>query len=336
MGERTEQENLLRWYLLGATSPEEDEQIELRLRNGEITYELLLAEEGLIDDYTLGMMPAFERELFELNFVSTDARRLKLLISEAAVRYAANRKRPGTVTYTWRTTLSDFVFKHWKIAYYTALLFAIGFGVFHWSRDRTELAKGMRALNNAFHEQRPTEARITGFDYAVTNLPRGAKATIQIPPADIHEMDSAGFLLLKAARENENADTLHALGNFYLARRDFDNAIDQFKKALAYNRNDARIHSDYAAALVEKIKNAGSQKIERPEIIDQAFSHLNRALELDGNLLEALFNRALLYQLQNLREPAQEAWKKYLEKDGVSKWADEANSHLRELQLKSE
>ncbi|MBO0797665.1 MAG: tetratricopeptide repeat protein [Blastocatellia bacterium] len=329
MDERTEQENLLRWYLLGATSLEEDEQIELRLRNREITDELLLAEEGLIDDYAMGMLPPYERELFERNFISIDGRRLKLLISEAAVRHAAKRKNAETEAYTWRTALNRFVFKHWKIAYYTVLLFIIGFGVFPWSRGHTELVEGLRALKNAYREQRPTEARITGFPYAGSNLPRGAKATIQIPPADFRGRDEAESHLHKAAREDENAETLHALGKLYLARRDFDKAIDQFEKALAYNRNDASIHSDYAAALIEKIKNTGSQKIERPEIVDQAFSHLNRALELDGNLLEALFNRALLYHLQNLREPAQEAWKKYLEKDSVSEWADEARSHLR-------
>ncbi|MBO0721869.1 MAG: hypothetical protein J2P41_13675, partial [Blastocatellia bacterium] len=291
----------------------------------------LLAEEVLIDDYVLGMMPAYERELFESNFVWTEDRRMKLRISEAVVRHAAKRKNERIWACTWLTTSSGFVIKNWKLAYYTVLLFIIGFGVFHWSRGQTKLANGLIALNNAYREQRPTDARITGFEYAVSNLPRGAKAVSQISPADVREMDKAYFLLQEAARENENAGTLHALGNLYLARREFDNAIDQFEKALTYNQNDARIHSDYAAALVEKIKNGGSQEIERSRIIDQAFSHLNRALELDGNLLEALFNRALLYQLQNLREPAEEAWKKYLEKDSVSKWADEAKSHLSEI-----
>jgi CHAT domain-containing protein len=366
METRSDQDNLFRWYLLGATSPEEDEQIERRLQNHEINDELQLAEEELIDDYARGVLPLYERELFEENFLTTPERLKNLLMTQAAVRYAATQivPTPEELTDLFTTAVKEYgaerlpdppkavavsregrrsdwwrtLFGHRrKIASYAALLLVIGLGGWWglWLLSESEVARGLTILENAFHGQRPTEARITGFGYAVSNIIRGGQAGNQKDIADYRQLDEAESLLLRAARENENGETLHALGKFYLAKREFDKAIDQFEKALTHNPNDLRTHSDLGAALVEKIKNSGDQMRDRPEAVEKAFSHINKALELDGNLLEALFNRALLYQLQNLYGPAREAWKKYLEKDSNSKWADEANSYLKELEQKS-
>jgi CHAT domain-containing protein len=350
MDTQPEQEKLFKWYLLGATSPEEDEQIEQRLRDEKITDELQLVEEDLVDDYARGMLAPYERELFEQNFLSTPERQKRLLMAQAAVRYAANQmaSAPGGLTdsslravgeggqlqspYLWWRWLFD---HRWQITTYAVLLLVIGLGVWRGFRGESEVTMGLKALNNAFREQRPTEARITGFGYAVSNVTRGGKAGNQPAATDSLQLDEADVVLRKAAREKEGAETLHALGKLYLAKRELDKAIELFEKALTYNPNDARTHSDLGAALVEKLKNSGNQNREEPEVVDKAFSHINRALELDENLLEALFNRALLYQLQNLNVPAREAWKKYIEKDTNSKWADEANSHLKELGLKS-
>jgi CHAT domain-containing protein/Flp pilus assembly protein TadD len=351
MDTQPEQENLLKWYLLGATSTEEDEQIEQRIRDEKITDELQLAEESLIDDYARGMLSAYERELFEQNFLTTPERQKSLLMAQAAVRYAAQHfesteewlvdsppkagEEVRKAHPRWPDWLRALFYHRWRIATYALLLLVIGFGVWRGLRSQSEVARGLTALNNAFREQRPTEARMTGFGYAVSNVTRGGRADNQTAVADYLQLEEAEVLLRKAAREKEGAETLHALGKFYLAKREFDKAIEQFEKALTYNQDDTQTHSDLGAALVEKLKNSGDRMKEGPEVVDKAFSHINRALELDENLLEALFNRALLYQLQNLNEPAREAWKKYLEKDSNSKWADEANSYLKGLQLKS-
>jgi CHAT domain-containing protein len=351
MDTRPEQENLFKWYLLGATSPEEDEQIEQRLRNEKTTDELLLAEEELIDDYARGMLAPYERQLFEQNFLTTPERQKKLLMAQSAVRYAAEQI-PSTQGGLVDSSIKDaeeggpaqrrqpewwrvFFDQRWRVAGYALLVMVIGVGVWLWSRGESEVDRGLIALNNAFREQRPTEARITGLAYAVSNVTRGGRAENRTDIADYRHLDEAGSLLLKAAREKEDAETLHALGKLYLAKREFDKAIDQFEKALTYSPNDPQTHSDLGAALVEQIKNSGDKMRDGPEAVDKAFSHINKALELDDDLLEALFNRALLYQVQNLNVPAREAWKKYLEKDSSSKWADEANSYLKELQLRS-
>ena len=52
------------------------------------------------------------------------------------------------------------------------------------------------------------------------------------------------------------------------------------------------------------------------------------ALQLDGNLLEALFNRALCYEKQSRSDEAKADWNEYLKRDSTSPWADEARRHL--------
>jgi CHAT domain-containing protein len=63
-----------------------------------------------------------------------------------------------------------------------------------------------------------------------------------------------------------------------------------------------------------------------------SLEHLNRALELNGSLLEALFNRALLYEEMMLPQQAEEDWRKYLEKDPSSRWADEAKRRIEAIE----
>ena len=53
---------------------------------------------------------------------------------------------------------------------------------------------------------------------------------------------------------------------------------------------------------------------------------------MNGNLLEALFNRALCRQHLVLPRQAEEDWRRYLEKDPNSKWTEEARQHLKRLE----
>jgi len=61
-------------------------------------------------------------------------------------------------------------------------------------------------------------------------------------------------------------------------------------------------------------------------------SHLNRALTLNPNLLEALFNRALCREYMGQPQAAVDDWRQYLEKDPQSRWTDEARQHLKQIE----
>src|SRR5262249_15953221 len=130
-------------------------------------------------------------------------------------------------------------------------------------------------------------------------------------------------ILLDASYEHPSATVSHALGRFYLAERKFELAIKEFETALKSRPNDAQLLSDLAAAQIEKSKTdrqspePGQASLE----LARALQNLGEALQLDGALQEALFNRALCLQQMNLREMARQAWEQYLRRDGSSAWA---------------
>ncbi|HKQ73117.1 MAG TPA: tetratricopeptide repeat protein, partial [Blastocatellia bacterium] len=349
---KPEEDDRIRRYLLDDATDDERRRIEARLlEDDDYGERLLLIEDELIDDYARGALSAPEMELFSRNFLHMPQRREKLTITQEILRHASTDGKPETSAVArvdeemnsartqgdagrkwWRSLIAP----GWKPAVYsTLLLIALGIGISRWPGGASEVEKGLAALNRAYGVQRPIEARVTGFRYGVFTLNRGKETVEQKAGADYRELDEAEALLRKAARENADAESLHALGKLYLTRRDFDKALEQFEKALAYKPDNAQAHSDLGAALVEKLRSSGNRDKGGPEAINKAFNHINKALELKGDLLEALFNRALLYQTLHLYEPARDDWKKYLEKDGSSQWANEVRSHLEESQKKS-
>jgi tetratricopeptide (TPR) repeat protein len=95
---------------------------------------------------------------------------------------------------------------------------------------------------------------------------------------------------------------------------------------LGEDPNNARLHNDYGTALLEKGRAAGL------EFLAESLKHFDKALELDGSMAEALFNRALAYEEMSLPSQAEESWAKYLEQDRDSPWADEARRRLQDLE----
>lgn len=279
----------------------------------------IVADE-LIDEYVDGKFPAAELKQLEEYFLKSQARRDKLSFALSL------KKRKAEL--------------HWAKRFYkfylpaaAAAVILIGLGVVVWRafQNQSEVNKGLGALQAAYREQRSIEARISGFSYAPVLEQRGGAARV-----DYVQLDRAAKNLLDAVSDDPGAETHHALGKYYLAERQFDRAIDQFEAALKFDPQNARIHSDLGAALLERVKSHGPEP-ERAREVDEiefarSLTHLKRALELDGSLLEPLFNRALLYQHMGLLEQAEDDWRTYLERDSNSKWADEARQQLAELE----
>jgi CHAT domain-containing protein/Flp pilus assembly protein TadD len=347
-----EQEDQIRRYLLGVATPEEVEQVETDLLRGDEKVELLLMiEDELITDYALGALERSERELLEKNFFSTPERQERLVIAREMVKQASTYKprgapqmwkwvaallRPGQFGWTGQIG--------WKIAVSAALVIGLGFWI--WSLRqvdmRTEvdarLEKGMVALNQAYRERRPVKARITELQYAPFRETRGgSEADGEQAGVDLPARRRAFDLLDDAVRESSTAGSAgapaaahHAMGRLYLARKNFEDAIAEFEAALKTETNNARLHSDLGATLMEKSELEASGKSGRdPRTIDRCLEHLNRAIELDGSLLEPLFNRALLRQSLGQLFQAKEDWNNYLKKDSASPWADEARRNLK-------
>lgn len=316
-----EEQRQLRQYLLGYLAEADAEQVELRLlSDAGYSEELDIVADELIDQYVSGALPESDQQPFNAHFLKSQARRDKLEFARALKQRKAELR--------WAKRLYRFY-----LPAAAAAVLLIGLGVVVWRsfQNRSEVNEGLIALQSAYRDQRPIEARISGFGYAPLLEQRGGE-----PKADYVQLDRAERRLSDAVSDNPSADTHHALGKYYLAQHQFDKAIDQFEAALKLDPQQARVHSDLGAALLERGKSRNPD-LERDEGVQEikefaeSLTHLKKALELDGSLLEALFNRALLYEYMGLSEQAEDDWRAYLEKDPNSKWADEARQHLTEL-----
>jgi len=209
------------------------------------------------------------------------------------------------------------------------IVVGVGFGVWRAFIYQSDVDKGLLALNAAYRNQRPIEARISGFKYAPLPNQRGGPANVNYV-----ERDRAANLLLTAASERHDARAYQALGEYYLTERQFRKAVDQLKAALSLDPRNARIHSDLGAALLEEGKTYNTDKARGrgADSFADSLKHLNQALELDSSLKEALFNRAIVHTYLALIPQAEEDWKRYLQQDSKSKWADEARQNLKSLE----
>jgi CHAT domain-containing protein len=193
--------------------------------------------------------------------------------------------------------------------------------------SNTDVERGLLALNDAYKQQRPGEARITDFDYA----PPPATSRAASDNVDVVARDRAESLLREAAYRQGGPAALHALGRLYLTKRQYDEAIQALESAVASSPNDARLHSDLGAAFMERGNNPPLGESDGGMLADFArgLEHLNRALALDRSLPDALFNRGLVHQWMNVPRQAEDDWRRYLALDPKSAWADEVRNNFK-------
>lgn len=327
---RLENENLIRSYLLGTLPQARGEELEQRLlTDDDLAEELSLVEEELTEDYARNALNAADREQFEKYYLTTPKRRQKLMLVRGFKKYASD-VGPGRIADVRPSRPWYHVFQNpqWRTAAAVLLIFVAGAGVWRLYFYRNDVDKGLLALNEAYKAARPVEARVTGLGYAPFSVTRG--------PNDVNsrELDRSAALLLNAASEKPNPESLHALGRLYLLNREFDKAIQQFEEAIKTTPNNAQLQSDLGAALLEKgkLERATDQSGRSETTLASSLVHLNRALELNDSLLDARFNRALLYEEMRLTPQALQDWQKYLTFDSNSRWADEARKKLEQIQ----
>jgi tetratricopeptide (TPR) repeat protein len=340
---------IIRKYLLGQLDDEGRRQFEEQLfLDDDLFADLLAVEDELIDEHLAGELSTDETQVFEKNFLITAERRQKLSFAKALRRYTANQRtttnsaqqivsRPSVPTRNWWQLFTASPLAGAAIA---VLVIAAGFGLWRVFLHKSDVDSGLIALNNAYKQQRPIEARITKLDYAPFVTLRGNEPV----RVDARELEISERYLLDAVRDHPDAASHHALGKVYLAKRDFDRAISEFENARTLEPTNAQVYADLGAAFLERAKVSLPQENEperppqsssttkpgkRSEDLGHALENLNKALELNGNLLEAQFNRALCYQYMMLPEQAAESWRRYLERDTTSRWAEEARRNLQ-------
>jgi CHAT domain-containing protein len=332
-----------RRYFLGEMSSDEKSQIEEKLHGNELLRRRLeTVRHELFAAWALKRLSDADRESFERHFLSSEEGVKLLEFAEAVWAYYeciewvtaqadAGARRFDRIRQWLSKPVSLLVGDRnvsrpiWQplaavsVICVSALIWLLFF-------YKSPGSRGLHILYAKYAQERPVEARLTGFGYAAY------RATQNQGLVKLYndERDEAFRLIIRDANEEKSAADYQALGKAYLVYRDFNEAVARFDLALRQNPDDAKLRNDLAVALMERerAKNPGQATGEDRAL---ALEHLHRAVELDGSLLEAQWNLALCHQDQSLWRTAEEDWKKYLEKDSSSPWAEEAKGNLAKV-----
>lgn len=335
MARQNQEQNSVKRYLLKQLTVAEQHDVELRLLSDDgFAAEVEIAEDELIDAYLDQELSREERVDFEQNFLINPERQSKLISAQAFKRYL--EKIPPAPSPQKRSIFE--LLRNWLLppshgilspvsAVLTILVIA-GLGLFVWRQFvyQSDLEKGLVALNEAYRQERPIEARISTLDYAPFVSTRSGE------PQQVNslELKHAQIFLLEAEQEQGDAASAHALGKLYLLQKEHDKAIEYLEKAAKADTKNAQIYADLGAAYLEKgrLELATGKGVEN---LDRSLDYLKQALEIEPNLLEAVFNRALVHHYKAHYQEAKADWRAYLEKDSSSKWAGEARDNLKLL-----
>jgi len=334
-----EEQEAIRKYLLGALSNKaEMRRIEENiLLDDDFAEKLTVAEDQLIDEYLDGALLGAEYKNFNQFFLTLPERKQKLRLIRDLRKYAANSEtqtvkqfqKAKSVFFDWRNliTLPSF-----RLAAVAVLVLLFGFIIWRTVFYQSDVDLGVAQTRDAFRGKRTIESRTTAdLEYVPLEDMRGEDAqTI----SDQNAYKLALIYLLRAAQNPTDSEAHHRLGIFYLADKKIDESLKELNIAVNLSPGNAKIQSDTAAAYLEKSKIAKSagKEDEVSENLFIALGFVNKALEIDGSLLEALFNKGLILQEMSLvPNQAREAWEEYLKKDSTSSWAKEARENLEEL-----
>ena len=215
---KTDDQNAVRRYLLRQLSASEQESVELRLlSDDEFSKELEIGEDELIEEYLAGGLSRSERKQFEETFLASPERQQKLKAAEAVNRYFGRSSTPPTpvptIFQTLRSWLSPFSLPV-GIPVATAVLIVFGAVIWRGVIYQSDLEMGLIALNEAYRQERPVEARVSQLDHAPFITKRGADTE----RVNTLERTRAQLLLSEALKKQANADSYHGLGKFYLLK----------------------------------------------------------------------------------------------------------------------
>jgi len=240
------------------------------------------------------------------------------------------KKLPGVIGLI--RLMEKLFFPWWKAAAIIVVLVAAGLLASQHYSKTSPLDDALSSLDRAYRARRPLSARITGFCYAEFkySVERGEGTGAEELEIDYLALGRAKNFLLGSQKTDPALS--YARGKYYLTQKEFEKAIDQFNAALASSPNDAKLHSDLGAAFLGRIeRDRFSANGRKSEDVEECLKNLNRALDLNPTLLEALFNRALLYQGESMRREARQDWERYRQLDPSSPWGSEASENLKTI-----
>jgi CHAT domain-containing protein len=204
---------------------------------------------------------------------------------------------------------------------YVAIVFAAAVSFLLPLRSRSSAQAPMAALVAASSpEGRTVEPRLSGgFPWApFRSVTRGGSS-------NDHALAAAIGTTIAKVSGDTTPGSRHAAGVAELLGSQPRDAVASLT-AVAKESNEPAIWSDLAAAYL-----VTASRYEEPELLSDALAASDRALAIDPQFTEALFNRSLIIERIGLKDDARDAWKRYLNSDSTSSWAGEAREHLGAL-----
>jgi len=192
-----------------------------------------------------------------------------------------------------------------------------------------------QSLRQALAGHRPLEPRISlGLAYAPCRPNAAREGTLRC--SDLPAAGSEQGRALRAAarryqRSLAGAPAAARRGAALLAlisgsAQGIARAVGVLQEAVGPEAGDARLWNDLAAAYLVR-----SDRGREPYDLVQALNAVERALQSDPQMPEALFNRALILDRLGLRAADEAGWQRLLAVESKSGWAQEARAHLDAL-----
>jgi CHAT domain-containing protein len=316
----------IREYLLGRIADETtlERLEELMFSDEEFCSQVELAEEGLINDYVMGRLDTAEAESFRATLSHNSERRFKLELTQRLKEksLATNLNRVENKS-SFFDSLQAFLRKPQYAGALAVLVIAAVVLVVYFSRQPR--VDDLAELRSIYRQSRPTESRISDFGYAPLPQLRGSPEA-----GEQRSLRRIENNLIDATEKDSNARSHHELGIFFLTQQKYPDAIKELETALKFAERNAQIHNDLGVALFELSKTLAKEK--RFAELARSHEEFTKAISIDSDLLEALFNDSLALQELDMPGEAKESWKRYLQKDPGSPWADEARKNLARLE----
>lgn len=133
--------------------------------------------------------------------------------------------------------------------------------------------------------------------------------------------------LLDLTEGDPSPEARRAAGLALLLGQHVSDAARECRLAVSHTTN-SKWWSDLAAMEVLAARKTGDGE----HLLD-ALAAVDRAIEIDPALPEALFNRAVIVEEMGLRHPAIECWRRFLRQELDSSWATEARRRLHADQV---
>ncbi|MBI3681957.1 MAG: CHAT domain-containing protein [Acidobacteria bacterium] len=184
-------------------------------------------------------------------------------------------------------------------------------------------------IAQAYTERRPFDLRIAGAAYGPVRLEKRGLESSFHRPSSLLEAEAA--IARKLESNPNNAEWLALRARAEMLAWNGEAAIGTLNHALEQKADDPNLLADFGMAYALR-----AEAENRPIDYGTAIEYLSRALKARPVFAEAVFNRALVYEIMFLYEEATREWQRYLDLDTGGGWADEARHRLKGLEQKKE